>query len=145
VAGESASRWVVGIVVTAMVGFAGVYATLIAAGKVDCPFICTSTPAPAPPSPSTVDSGPAVALDRHGGKAGTAVHLTITGFGTGEPLDITLEADRIGSAATDAHGTANVTIVIPASYAAQAPRALTVRVLGRTSQVVAAATFQLEP
>jgi hypothetical protein len=145
--GESASRWLVTIVVTAVIGLLGVAATLIAAGKLDCPLICSSTPAPGatPSPPSTVDSGPVVAADRTSGRAGTSVQLTITGFGTNEPLDITLEDDRIGSATSDAKGSANVTIVVPASYAAQAPRALTIRVLGRTSQVVAAATFQLVP
>jgi hypothetical protein len=91
-----------------------------------------------------VDSGPTVKADKQHGQAGTAVQLTITGFGTSEPLDITLEDVRIGSANTDAKGAATVPVVIPASYAAQAPRALTIRVLGKTSQVVAATTFQLE-
>jgi hypothetical protein len=139
------SRWLVTILVTAAIGVAGVAATLIAAGRLPCPVVCSSNQpsSPVATQPSTVDIDPAVRLEPASGNAGTAVQLSVTHFGVDEPLDITLEDNAIRTAGTDGHGTCRVTVIIPASYASGQSRTLTIRVTGRTSRIVATATFEL--
>jgi hypothetical protein len=141
---EGTGRWIVGVTVAVASIAVSAVVTLIAAGRISCPtWVCQPAQSPTPVSSIVDTGGPHVAISPGSGPAGTQIAVHLTGFGANAAVAITLGETRLGTAQTDPSGSADISITVPASFAAQAPEKLTVTAFEASGEREDTATFQL--